>query len=207
MDNKWWLTLAFIGIGGGVAAAFTRQNSEATNMNKYLPDTRENRNGVTYAVFNQNPLNVKVQKDSSGQILQLYPGEISVNGAVHKMFDTWTNGTAAAIIHIWRYMNGKVTGDVYPKGTALNTIEKIISTWAPKSDPANDTEGYIQFIEKALNTSRTTVIPFQYTPIVLLVRAMSIREDREAAKDVTDAVLLRGWNVANAWLKAIKGFR
>jgi len=182
-------------------------SSQATNMNKNLPDTKENRGGVTYAVFNQNPLNVKVQKDKNGQILQLYPGEISVSGAVHKMFDTWTNGTAAAMIHLWRYLNGKVTGDVYPSGTPLNTIEKIIRTWAPISDPSNDTEGYIQFIEKALGMSRTAVIPFQQTPIINLVRAMSVREDRAAAQFVTDDILLRGWNVANAWLKAIKGFR
>lgn len=206
MQNKWWLTLAFIGIGGGVAAAFTRRSNEATNMNKNLPDTKENRGGVTFAVFNQNPLNVKVQKDKNGEILQLYPGEISVKGAIHKMFDTWTNGTAAAIIHLWRYLNGKVTGNVYPSGTPLNTIEKIVRTWAPVTD-GNDTEGYIQFIEKALGISRTTVIPFQYTPIVQLVQAMAVREDRAAAKFVTDEVLLRGWNVANAWLKAIKGFR
>ncbi len=205
MVNKWWITLAVLGIGGGLAAVL-RGSTKERNMNQGKTDAKENRNGVTFAVFNKNPLNVKVQKDKDGQVLQLYPGEITTNGAIHKMFDTWTNGTAAAMIHIWRYLNGKVTGNVYPQGTKLDTIEKIVRTWAPITD-GNDTEGYIQFIEKALGQSRTTVILWQQTPIINLVRAMSIREDRKAAKEITDPILARAWQVANAWLKAVRGFR
>ena len=172
-------------------------------MNQYadVPDSQKP-SKISYAVFNQNPLNVKVQLDTDRIVRRTYPGEISAQGAMHKMFDTWTNGSAGGIIHIWRYMNGKVTGDVYPRGTKLDTIEKIISTWDPKSDPKNDTEEYIRFVVLNLGLNRNTVIPFEEKYIKALVAAMAQREDGKAVRSVTPSVLTEAWTVANDYLKS-----
>ena len=178
----------------------TNKNTGTMNQNAGVPDSQKP-SKISYAVFNQNPLNVKVQLDTDKIVRRVYPGEISEQGAVHKMFDNWTNGTAGGMIHLWRYINGKVNGYVYPRGTKLDTIEKIISTWAPKSDPKNDTEGYIRAVVNKLGLYRNTVIPFEEKYIKALVAAMVHEEDGNAEKSVTPSVLTEAWTIANDYLK------
>ena len=74
-------------------------NTGTMNQNEGVPDSQKPTK-ISYAVFNQNPLNVKVQLDTTKIVRRVYPGEISTQGATHKMFDTWTNGTAGGIIHL-----------------------------------------------------------------------------------------------------------
>lgn len=186
-------------IGAIVLLSSFRAKTTATNMNKNMPDTRKPA-GVTFAVFNQNPLNIKASKDASGNIINQYPGEITVKGAMHRMFDGWAYGTAAAFIHMWRYMNGLVTGDVYPKGMRLNTIEKIISTWAPKTDLRNDTEGYIRYIVQKTGIARNDELYFDELDMRVLIKAMAPREDGKAAIYVTDEVLKDAWAIAKTYL-------
>ncbi|MDZ7879151.1 MAG: hypothetical protein U5L45_15835 [Saprospiraceae bacterium] len=200
--------LAFLGITGALLAWFLSDDAEEPkkevdmNKNSGIPDSKKTK-GISFAVFNRNPLNVKVRLDANKMVRLTYPGEISTQGAQHMMFDTWENGTAGSIIHLWRYMNGKVTGDAYPRGTKLNTIEKIISTWAPKSDRQNDTEGYIRYVVVNLGLFRDSVIPFEAGYIKALVAVMAKREDGKAAKLVTPSVLDKAWEVADDYLKNV----
>ena len=201
--DKIWLAVAACSVVGAIAALANGSgttNRSEKNMNQGKTDARENRDGVTNAVFNLNPLNVKVRLDKAKNITRLYPGDISTAGTTHIMFDSWTNGTAGAMIHLWRYFNGKVTGDAYPARTRLDTIEKIVRTWAPTSDPKNDTEGYIRFVINNLGLFRDAVIPFEEKYIKALVSAMSIQEDRAAAKSLTPDVMAAAWTVATGFI-------
>ena len=206
--EKIWLAVAAFAIGGAFAAFAKGKNSDSdsdsnseTNMNKGQTDAKSNRDGVTPAVWNQNPLNVKVRIRNK-KITRIYPGDISTDGTEHIMFDNWTNGAAGAMIHLWRYLNGDVAGNVYEAGTRLNTIERIINTWAPKSDPKNDTEGYIRFVERETNINRRTTLSFKRDTILLLVKVMSMMEDRTATTQVTPSVLSEAWDVATKYLQA-----
>jgi hypothetical protein len=203
MDDKKWV---LIGLGVGAAAvallsSFKNKedteggqptNTKGKNMNQGKTDSAENRGGASFAMFNLNPLNIKPQKKK-------YPGEISASGTKHSMFDSWTSGTAGAMIRLWQYMNGQVDGGAYPAGTKLNTIEKIINTWAPKYD-GNDTEGYIGFVVKNTGIGRTTPLRWEQETISVLVSVMAVREDRNAARFVTDDVLLGAWAIAKKFV-------
>ena len=173
-------------------------------MNNGKPDTAANRGNTSYAVYNKNPLNIKPSKDSQGEILNKYPGEITVKGAMHRMFSSYEYGVAAGFIHLWRYMNGFIQSEVYPKGTKLVTIEKIIRTWAPKSDPKNDTEGYIRYVVQKIGLIQTRVLHFDEVDMTALVRAMSPREDGTAAKELTPSVFSDGWAIAATFLSKLK---
>jgi hypothetical protein len=197
-NNKY----VFIGLGLGALAvalfsSFTNKstnNQQPTNknMNKGKTDSFENRGGASFAMFNMNPLNIKPQRTP-------YPGEITAQGAKHAMFESWTHGTAGAMIRLWQYLNGKVDGGVYPQFTKLDTVEEIIRTWAPASD-GNDTEGYIQFIVRNMPIARDERIRWAQEDISALVAVMAVREDRVAEKFVTDDVLLGAWEIASKYV-------
>jgi len=188
-----------LGIGLGVGAilifvlsSFSKSVAKfVSNVYKGTPDTKRP-SGITYAVFNNNPLNVK--KSSI-----IYPGEITATGAIHRMFENWAYGTGAGMIHLWRYINGKVTGNVYPAGTKLNTIEKIIRTWAPVTD-GNDTEGYIKYVVQKTGIARDEIIQFTQTDITPLVKVMAFREDNKGASYLSNDVLNAGWAIAKSYL-------
>ena len=203
--EKIWLAVAACSVGGAIVAlangSETTTKRSQKNMNQGKTDAKSNRNGVTPAVWNQNPLNVKVRIRNK-KIARVYPGDISTDGTEHIMFDNWTNGAAGAIIHLWRYLNGDVAGNAYEAGTRLNTIERIINTWAPKSDPKNDTEGYIRFVVRETGINRQTTLSFKRDTILLLVKVMSISEDRTATTCVTPSVLGDAWDVATKYLAA-----
>lgn len=192
----------FIGLGLGALAvalfsSFTKNDKpNSNNMNKGKTDSAENRGGASFAMFNLNPLNIKPQRTP-------YPGEITTQGAIHSMFDSWTTGTAGAMIRLWQYMNGKVTGDAYPQGTKLDTIEKIIRTWAPVSD-GNKTEEYISYIVQKTGISRVERIYWKQDDIIRLVKAMAPREDNNAARFITDDVLGGAWAIASKYVMNLR---
>jgi hypothetical protein len=190
MDGK---GLIFIGLGAiGAFFLFSSFKKEDKNMKKGQSD-RDKPDGITFALFNMNPLNVKPSATR-------YPGEITAQGAIHRMFDSWTAGTAGGMIHLWRYLNGKIDGGVYPQFTKLDTIEKIVRTWAPAND-GNDTEGYISYIVQKTGISRDKKIDWKRDNIIRLVKAMSPREDNNvAAKFVTDDVLNGAWEIASKYV-------
>lgn len=193
-----------LGIGAGLIVLLSSSKSTAnfaTNPYKGTPDTKKP-SSITPAVFNNNPLNIKPSKDKYGVLIasNFYPGEVTAAGAKHRMFENWGYGTAAGMIHLWRYINAKVNGGVYPSGTRLDTIEKIVSTWAPKSD-SNDTEGYINYVVSKTGIARNTVLQFTKTTIVSLTKVMAFREDNKGASFVNEDVLTFAWVTATKYLK------
>jgi hypothetical protein len=198
--SKKWAIIGLISTFTVMALRATATNTKGTNMNRNKPDI-EKPQGVSFAVFNMNPLNIKPRRDSTKIIRRTYPGEITHQQAKHMMFEDWESGTAAAFIHVWRYLNGKVTGNAYPEGTKLNTIERIVRTWAPVTD-GNDTEEYISFVVKRTGLYRDTILNFEEREMTALVATMAVREDNKAAKFLTDEVLEHGWHIANEFLQA-----
>lgn len=162
------MNYAFIGIGFGVLGYFFfhRGKKDAERGNQ------------TWAMFNKNPLNIKVGS-------KRYQGEITPQGNTYKQFSNWEDGIGAAIFHLKRYFEGDVTG------VRLNTIRLIINTWAPPSE--NRTDIYIQNVSKTTQIQADKVLTFDYDTIWRLVQAMSQNEDADAHKEVTLDRFKRAW--------------
>jgi hypothetical protein len=164
-----------LGIGVGAALIWYFYFREGSGGGK-LDSERGNE---TPAVFNKNPLNIKVNKYK-------YFGEITPKGNKYKQFNSWENGVLAGIYHLNRYFSGEITG------SKLNTIRKIIYTWAPPSD-GNDTEGYISYVSKQMQTGQNTILTFEKNTIGKLVKAMANREDGKATQEVTKVRFEKAW--------------
>lgn len=188
MKQKIFALLGF----GAVWILLTSSKNNTMNKNKGKTD-RQKPTGTTYAVFNNNPLNIKARYNR-GKLEKTYIGEVTTEGAIHRMFDSWESGTAAAILHLKRYLDGNITGQ------KLDTITKIIYTWAPAYDN-NNPEQYIQFVTGQTGINRDAKVSFEKDIILKIVSAMSKYEDRTASKYITDSVLQNGWQIAQKQLR------
>lgn len=106
------------------------------------------------------------------------PGNIMTSEKDFRSFATKEEGIQAMLSDIRAKYRGSPTSARYsPDGktrTSVNTLEKLISIWAPPSHGNNDTNGYIDFV------SRTTGIPrnveFPESAIVEIAKAMVVLE-------------------------------
>jgi len=89
---------------------------------------------LSRGIRNNNPGNI----DYRGQ----KGATIERQGGRFAKFETAFDGLKAMASQLYRYFDGKTTG------THLDTIKKIVSTWAPGSE--NDTKSYIQSVAKKL---------------------------------------------------------
>lgn len=129
--------------------------------------------------INNNPLNIRFSPRNHWQ------GQTGSDGAFCR-FDSAKNGFRAAFITIHSYM--VVHG--------LDTVEKIITWWAPPCQ--NDTEDYIRFVSRKMGRNKDARLRFVATDLCPLVAAMArvecgmiyddaiIREAFEAAKAYVD---------------------
>jgi len=111
---------------------------------------------------NNNPLNIRHHSDK-------FQGEVSGNDKAFKTFSSMQYGYRAAFVMLARYNT-----------LGWNTIEKIISKWAPPCE--NDTEKYIVNVVKWSGVPRdkklTTANGADY---ILIVAAMSYMENGKNA--------------------------
>lgn len=128
---------------------------------------------VPRGVRNNNPLNIRKSKDRFlGEIIPSRDKEF-------KEFETVYHGYRAAFIILKNYIK---------KG--YNTIEKIISRWAPSED-GNDTIRYINSVSRSLDQSPTELIREEknwYT-LQLLVYAMACMEIGTENVNVKDIIM------------------
>lgn len=107
---------------------------------------------------NNNPLNIRHSDD-------VFQGEIKGNDKSFKTFSTMPYGYRAAFVTLATYLS-----------RGCNTIEKIISRWAPPSE--NNTQEYISTVVKyssvAADEALTVVSGDKY---ILIVSAMSFVEN------------------------------
>ena len=122
---------------------------------------------------NNNPLNIRHNSDK-------FVGEVSGSDKSFKTFDTMAHGYRAAFVTLHTYLT-KYKRD---------TIEKIITAWAPPEDN-NDTESYIRAVEKESGISRGQILTAECGKAYMnIVAAMSKVENGVAANM---AEVLRGF--------------
>lgn len=122
---------------------------------------------------NNNPLNIRHNADT-------FQGEIKGNDKSFKTFSSMSYGYRAAFVTLATYFS-----------RGWNTIEKIISRWAPPIE--NNTESYIENVEKHSGVPRnkelTSADGAEY---ILIVAAMSFVENGRNA-DISE--LRAGFNL------------
>ena len=107
---------------------------------------------------NNNPLNIRHNAD-------VFKGEIKGNDKSFKTFSTMAYGYRAAFVTLATYL----TRD-------LNTIEKIISRWAPPSE--NNTQSYIATVVKFSGIPKDKILTADDgADYILIVAAMSFVEN------------------------------
>ena len=111
---------------------------------------------------NNNPLNIRHNED-------VFQGEINGNDKSFKTFSSLPYGYRAAFVTLATYLS-----------RGWNTIEKIISIWAPAAE--NDTESYIAQVEKWSGVPRNRKLTAGDGPeYILIVAAMSFVENGQNA--------------------------
>lgn len=111
-----------------------------------------------------NPLNIRHNSDN-------FVGEVSGADKAFKTFVDMASGYRAAFVTLHTYLV-KYRRD---------TIEKIISAWAPPEDD-NDTEGYIRQVVKASGISPDKVLTAKSgNDYIKIVAAMAVVENGKPA--------------------------
>jgi len=110
-------------------------------------------------IKNNNPGNIRHVKTQSWQ------GEILPGSSPFVVFDSLQNGYRALMLLLKNYM-----------GAGYNTIEKIITRWAPPSE--NNTAGYIQFVAGYTNIPAGKAL--DPSPGILQLLAAAISEMEHA---------------------------
>ncbi|HOG19599.1 MAG TPA: structural protein P5 [Salinivirgaceae bacterium] len=107
---------------------------------------------------NNNPLNIRHSAD-------VFQGETKGDDKSFKTFLSVSYGYRAAFVTLATYLT-----------SGRNTIEKIISHWAPSTE--NDTENYIETVEKYSGVPRNRVLTINDgADLILIVASMSFVEN------------------------------
>jgi hypothetical protein len=111
---------------------------------------------------NNNPLNIRHSADR-------FRGEIAGTDKSFKTFSSLAYGYRAAFVILGTYLS-----------QGCNTIEKIISRWAPPAE--NDTESYISQVERYSGVPRhKELTSASGTEYMMIVAAMSFVENGQNA--------------------------
>ncbi|MGB4414666.1 MAG: structural protein P5 [Paludibacter sp.] len=122
---------------------------------------------------NNNPLNIRHNED-------VFQGEINGNDKRFKTFSSLPYGYRAAFVILGTYLSH-----------GLNTIEKIITKWAPPAE--NDTESYIDKVEKWSGVLRSKKLTAADGPeYIMIVAAMSFVEN---GKNADISAVKEGFNL------------
>lgn len=124
---------------------------------------------------NNNPCNIRISTD-------VFQGEVRPSGdKAFKQFETMAYGYRAAFKVLRTYINNY----------NCDTIRKIISRWAPKSE--NHTENYIKVVsERSGIPENDTVYADNREMMVRIVAAMSYVEN---GREAEMADVIRGWEL------------
>lgn len=126
-------------------------------------------------VRNNNPLNIRIGNTWLGEVPNPTDSDF-------EQFVSVTYGLRAAFCILRRYINR------YQR----NTIEKIVSTWAPATE--NQTSLYIGFVSQRLGIRQDEVIDYSDTEMMVkLVQAMA---KFESACDLKTEDILHAYKIA-----------
>jgi hypothetical protein len=186
-DNVVLLFSVLIGI---VAIMLFRKKNPVTggiNTSTDTPTQTSPDNGevtfenASYLGYRQkNPLNIRPSGSGTGDKWQGVVGAYAPGSVPYLTFSSFAYGYRAAFRTLRTY---------HKRG--LNTLAKIIPTWAPAKDN-NDPSSYIAFVEKESGTPRNKVLNFDYQTYSKIVRAMSILESRVTP---SESLLQKAWEM------------
>lgn len=135
--------------------AKNREKNEMETTKKVT--TYPNPSGKNRGLKNNNPLNIRKSSDK-------FVGEIQPSGdSAFKQFESMKYGYRAA----FRILNSYIKN-------GNNTIEKIVSRWAPAKD-GNNTSSYIEHVEQRSGINRTKTIETENEKI-RIIQAMTQSE-------------------------------
>lgn len=166
---------------GNSVPSLINQNKYTTMTDKNLPRGYRNNNPCNIRYNAANPWRGKIYPNTDGSFEQ---------------FDSLENGYRAAL--------ALLRGDGYI-GKGLNTIDKIITKFAP-ADDNNDTQSYINFVSNYTGIPKDKVISRNdKNSLINIVYAMSLVENNTnkavQIKAVKDAglpnieLVKKGWNL------------
>ena len=128
---------------------------------------------MTRGYANKNPGNIRITfKNVGGTVTQEYwQGEIKGRDKDFKTFKSMEYGYRAIFVLLRTYIS---------KG--LNTIEKIVSTYAPHNE--NDTNSYIRAVELVSKIPRNTLLSFSNKEdMIKIVKGISLQENCVTANE------------------------
>ena len=108
------------------------------------------------AELTKNPLNLTVGanwvKRIGGRLTPLQNTAKHPNISRFEHFDSYYHGLRAGIYQVLRYIRGEKASTHLGANAKLQTIEDIITEWAPSNE--NNTDGYIKAVEKLSGVRR-----------------------------------------------------
>lgn len=131
---------------------------------------------IPRGIRNNNPLNIRVGNTWLGEVE--YPTDNEFEQFIHVRF-----GLRAGFILLKRYINRY----------KLNTIEKIISRWAPRNE--NNTRSYINHVTKRMNVAQNTPLIFEDRGIMCALVYEMVYE--ENGQHIDRAEIVRAYQMVN----------
>lgn len=124
---------------------------------------------------NNNPCNIRISTDK-------FQGEVQPSGDKEfKQFETMAYGYRASFRILKTYINNY----------KCDTIRKIISRWAPKSE--NHTENYIRVVSERSGIPENDIVyPDNREMMIRIVAAMSYVEN---GREAVMSDVIRGWEL------------
>lgn len=130
---------------------------------------------------NNNPGNIRI--NSSNHWLGKVRPTQNTDGAFEQ-FITYGHGVRAMI---------KLVRDTYITRDGLDSIELIITKWAPSNE--NDTTAYINMVSKKMGKNRNAALNTDYQTMKSLLQAIALHENGRSDA-LTDAMFALGWSMA-----------
>lgn len=121
-------------------------------------------NGPPRGIANNNPGNIRISSTK-------WSGKVPIAQNTDKSFEQFTSmkyGVRALMLNLINYMNSK----------GLNTVTKIIKTYAPSSE--NDTGSYIKTLSKSSGFAPNAVLKPDKDTLIKLARGISAVENGPA---------------------------
>lgn len=125
----------------------------------------------TRGIRNNNPLNIRKTKTE-------WKHEVDGDDEDFETFDSMMWGVRAAFRNMYTYYHTR----------KLNTIEKIITRWAPPSE--NNTTAYIAYVCKKTKMQKDQVFDWEFETVIQIVNAMSKIESRY---EIPKRILAEAW--------------
>ena len=159
----------------GATQVITADNTEAQVKNTVPSQNNIINNGTGSVTYKLRDFKMRATaKSLSHSQKNNNPGNIMTSPSSFRSFATKEEGIQAMLKDMRAKYRGSPTSARYSSDgktrTSVNTLEKLISLWAPPSHGNNDTNGYIDFVSRSTGIPRN--VEFPESSIVEIAKAM-----------------------------------